>query len=266
MKGKLEYTSPLDPELIEAWVNKGNDPEKCVARWVKEGAPLGIERPIPTCGIFPEAHDDDINHVGEFELLDAEAQLARGDLHNYISVTSDVANAKVELQRYGQEGYLKEVTKDMVKREMGNGTISRLGLIAGYRRRGPTPSLLRRCVVGAARHPGFAKLHPCHDPDNDGRHWIQSFPEERGGINTGAVDWCSVQLALRRVVGHSPQEVHRHSLGDHSWMARDGEHQRTQDDMWQTIVVVGRLAQTSLGGGSLLQGATPEAGRHQVRC
>ena len=153
VKGKREYMSPLDPELVEAWVNKGNDPEKCVARWVREGAPLGISKPIPTCGIFPEAHAEDINHQGEHELLDAEAQLARGDLHNYVSVTADVENAKVELQRYEKEGYVKSITKDEVQKEMGDGTISRLGLIIKEKPEG----IKRRIIIDLRRSGGNLK-------------------------------------------------------------------------------------------------------------
>ena len=153
MKGKFEYSSPLDPELIDAWVNRGNDPERCVSKWVREGAPLGISKPIPTCGIFPEAHAEDINHQGEHELLDAEAQLARGDLHNYTSVTADVENAKVELHRYEREGYVRTIPKDMVQKEMGGGTISRLGLIVKEKAEG----IKRRIIIDLRRSGGNLK-------------------------------------------------------------------------------------------------------------
>ena len=153
VKGKLEFTSPLDPELIEAWGTKGNDPEKFVAKWVREGAPLGISKKIQTCGIFPEAHAEDINHQGEHELLDAEAQLARGDLHNYVSVTSDVENAKIELQRYKDENYLKEISRAEVKNEMKHGTISRLGLIVKEK----TEGIKRRIIIDLRRSGGNMK-------------------------------------------------------------------------------------------------------------
>ena len=88
------------------------------------------------------------------------------------------------------------------------------------------------------------------------------------GERSTQVQWIGVQFSLHSdvLLVTVPKKFIDTVLEDHSWMARDGEHQGTQDDMWQTIVVVGRLAQASLGGGSLLQGVTPKAGRHQIRC
>jgi len=55
MTPRWGYVSPLDPEIIEAWVTRGNDPEVHVSDWIRRGAPLGIESTIPTAGIFPPA-------------------------------------------------------------------------------------------------------------------------------------------------------------------------------------------------------------------
>ena len=151
--GKFEYKSPLDPELVEAWCAKGNDPEKHVATWIRQGAPLGIEKEIPVCGIFPSAMTEDLDHKGEAELLDAEAQLARGDIHNYVSVTSDPANAKIELDRYVKEGYTKVVAKDEVMSDMKHGTISRLGLIVKEKPEG----VKRRIIIDLRRSGGNSK-------------------------------------------------------------------------------------------------------------
>ena len=54
MKPRWGYVSPLDPEVLQAWVERGNDPGIHVCDWVRQGAPLGIETPIPTAGIFPQ--------------------------------------------------------------------------------------------------------------------------------------------------------------------------------------------------------------------
>ena len=61
--------------------------------------------------------------------MDAQAQLSRGDITNYKSVAEDVSNATIELERYKKEGYLVELSKEEVLRNMSHGTISRLGLI-----------------------------------------------------------------------------------------------------------------------------------------
>ena len=49
---KWIYKSPLQAEIIKAWIEKGNDPDKYVPEWIEHGAPLGIERPIETAGIL----------------------------------------------------------------------------------------------------------------------------------------------------------------------------------------------------------------------
>lgn len=61
--------------------------------------------------------------------MDAQAQLSRGDITNYKSVAEDVSNATIELERYKKEGYLVELSKEEVLRNMSHGTISRLALI-----------------------------------------------------------------------------------------------------------------------------------------
>ena len=128
LKGRLEYRSPLDAEILKAWRSRGNDQETEVPKWIANGAPLGIEEPIGTCGIFPPATADDPHALDEAELM-AEMQMARGDITNYKSVAEDLDNAAIELDRYKQMGYLVELTKEEVLETMGHGTISRLGLI-----------------------------------------------------------------------------------------------------------------------------------------
>ena len=153
VKGRFEFTSPLDPEMIEGWCLKGNDPEKFVADWIREGAPLGIEKKIPTCGIFPTESSDDLEHRDGQELLDSEAQLARGDIHNYVSVTADVINAKIELERYMKEGYTNVVSRQEMMSTMKHGTISRLGLIVKEKPEG----VKRRIIIDLRRSGGNAK-------------------------------------------------------------------------------------------------------------
>ena len=45
------FKSPLDAELLEGWVEKAGDP--------RSGTPLGIERAIPTCGVYPAVPVDE---------------------------------------------------------------------------------------------------------------------------------------------------------------------------------------------------------------
>ena len=86
IKGRLEYKSPFDAEVLQAWAERGFDRETEVPKWIRNGAPLGIEEPIGTCGIFPKASSEDPYALAEAELMDAQAQLSRGDITNYKSV------------------------------------------------------------------------------------------------------------------------------------------------------------------------------------
>ena len=153
IQGKNEYKSPLDGEILEAWVDRGGDRETEVPKWVKQGAPLGIQLPIGTCGIFPPANIDDANVVAEAELEDAGAQMSKGNLLNYKSVMEDIDNAKVELDRYRQAGYLKDIPKKEVESSMSHGTISRLGLIVKEKPEG----IKRRIIIDLRRSGGNQK-------------------------------------------------------------------------------------------------------------
>lgn len=155
IQGKYEYKSPLEGEILEAWVERGGDRETEVLKWVKRGAPLGIQLPIGTCGIFPPANIDDANVVAEAELEDAGAQMSKGNLLNYKSVMEDIDNAKVELERYRQAGYLKDIPKKEVEESMSHGTISRLGLIVKEKPEG----IKRRIIIDLRRSGGNQKAN-----------------------------------------------------------------------------------------------------------
>ena len=53
LKGFLHYDTPAHVALLTAWVKRASDPDEEVVRWLKEGAPLGANSDISTCGIFP---------------------------------------------------------------------------------------------------------------------------------------------------------------------------------------------------------------------
>jgi len=152
---KWIYKSPLQAEIIKAWIEKGNDPDKYVPEWIEHGAPLGIERPIETAGIFPPNDDaaNNLDYHGSAELEDASAQMERGELLNYLSVQDNVEEAKVELDRYRQAGYMVDVPKAIVQHEMGHGTISRLGLIIKEKPEG----IKRRIILDLRRSGGNRK-------------------------------------------------------------------------------------------------------------
>ena len=153
MTPRWGYVLPLDPEIIEAWVAKGNDPEIHVSDWIRRGAPLGIESPIPTVGIFPPAEANNMDFPGQQELEDAAAQMSKGCLTNYSSVQDNVEEAKVELDRYRKAGIMVDVKKATVESEVKHGTISRLGLIIKQKPEG----VKRRIILDLRRSGGNKK-------------------------------------------------------------------------------------------------------------
>ena len=154
MRPRWKYVSPLDPELIDAWVAKSGDPDDVVGEWVRDGAPLGIELPIPTRGIFPKIDDPDaIDSHTQNELEDAATQMGHGEILNYSSVRDNLEDARIELDRYRKEGYLVDVDKETVQKEMAHGTISKLGLIVKEKPEG----VKRRIILDLRRSGGNQK-------------------------------------------------------------------------------------------------------------
>ena len=104
---------------------------------------LGIERLIGVCGIFPPAT------ATEYDLTWPRKQswktpqpnspsCFKGSILNYKSLLDDVENARIELDRYHDAGYLKDITEKEVREPMGHGTVSRLGLIIKEKPKGTT--------------------------------------------------------------------------------------------------------------------------------
>ena len=113
MKPRWKYVSPMDPELLEAWIKRSGDPDDVVVDWIRNGVPLGIEMPIPTRGIFPKNIDDTtLDGQDQYELEDAGAQLSQGDILNYVSVRDNLEDARIELDRYRSEGFMVDVDKE----------------------------------------------------------------------------------------------------------------------------------------------------------
>ena len=47
-------TSPISPSVIRGWCRVSGDPDCILASWLEQGAPIGIEKPIETSGIYPQ--------------------------------------------------------------------------------------------------------------------------------------------------------------------------------------------------------------------
>ena len=142
-----DYRTPVEANLLEAWVKASGDPEKWVTRWLKEGTPLGIEERIETCGIFPPNEEETI---AESSNMDTDAVMALNP-KNYLSFEEAREDAEIEIKRYEERRYLKRIPKDKAKKEMKGGTVSRLGLIIKTKESGERK---RRVVIDLRRSGG----------------------------------------------------------------------------------------------------------------
>ena len=97
--------------------------------------------------------DNNLDYHGQHELEDAGAQMSHGDIPNYASVLDHAEDAKIELDRYRREGFLVDVDKETVSKEMAHGTISKLGLIIKQKPEG----VKRRIILDLRRSGGNKK-------------------------------------------------------------------------------------------------------------
>lgn len=166
MTPRWGYVSPLDPELVEAWIQKSGDPDDVVPDWIRSGAPLGTEEEIPYRGIFPKNTDEsNMDYQGAHELEDAAAQMQRGEK----SSTTCRFRTIWQTPRSNWTDTEKKVSWQTSprKREMAHGTISRLGLITKQKPEGVKRRIildLRRSssATGAA---GIAQTQRCGGND-----------------------------------------------------------------------------------------------------
>ena len=147
LKGKDEYKTPIDTELLEKWVKVSGDPETAVPRWLVEGAPLGIELPIETCEIFPSMDEQEKTYVSTW---DSDAALEK-DVKNYVSFEDAISDAKVEIERYHKLNYMKKLDREENKELLKGGTVSRLGLIVKVKESG---EVKRRVIIDLRRSGG----------------------------------------------------------------------------------------------------------------
>ena len=116
LKEKDAYETPVDTDLLEAWVHRSGDPEGQVVDWLRNGAPLGIERRIETSGIFPPVEEGEEGQ----EIHDAEGDgaLERKGFKNYLSVEDNKKDAEIEISRYREKKFVMEIKKDEGLREI----------------------------------------------------------------------------------------------------------------------------------------------------
>ena len=148
----MEYHTPMDTDLVAAWVEASGDPESEVPKWLVQGAPLGIELPILSCGIFPPADEKKGGTEAGEAITDGE--LEKKGFKNYLSVETNKEDAEIELKRYENLGFLQRWPKEKALQEFQGGTISRLGLVVKLK---PDNTKKLRIVIDLRRSGGNAK-------------------------------------------------------------------------------------------------------------
>ena len=86
--------------------------------------------------------------------MDTDQQLRGGSVMNYKSVQEQPEDAAVELERYREKGYVKDLSEEQLKTEFPGGTISRMGLIVKPKEGG---GIKRRFIVDLRRSTGNSK-------------------------------------------------------------------------------------------------------------
>ncbi|CAK0845264.1 unnamed protein product [Prorocentrum cordatum] len=135
--------SPLQAELLHAWLQAGGDPEICLRDWCQVGAPLGVEVPIPTCGIFPAVPAaDGAGTAGRLDLA-----LAQG-VFNYQSISDDPEGSAAEVHRYLEQDFAVSLPGPVAQQRFPGGSISRMALIT---KKKPDGGVERRIIVDLKR-------------------------------------------------------------------------------------------------------------------
>jgi hypothetical protein len=118
-----EFRTPLNTKLLAAWQRATRDPEVHVVDWARRGVPLGMNKRIDTCGIFPAARDEYMEHgdAPPLELME--------NTRNYTSFYDLMDAAKEEIGRYVDKGFAIVRDMDWISDRFSSGTVSRMGLI-----------------------------------------------------------------------------------------------------------------------------------------
>ena len=153
MKEEFEFTTPLNTELWAAWLRASGDPEKHVVDWARRGVPLGMDKQIETCGIFPEVVDEETSDEPAHDFG------AIGDIVNYTSFYDLVDASASEIDRLVGKGFAVVRPKSWIIERLGKGTISRMALIQKVKEDGTTKN---RIIVDMRRSGGNAR---CRVPE-----------------------------------------------------------------------------------------------------
>ena len=144
LKEQVEFASPLNAALWDAWRMASRDPEQYIGQWAREGVPLGMDMEVPASGIYPT--------VDPQEPLETKMDMAElKNLRNYESVETQKEEASIEVDRYLKKGFCRVLSWEELHERFPEGTASRLALIMKQK---PDGSTKRRIVIDMKRSRG----------------------------------------------------------------------------------------------------------------
>ena len=115
--------------------------------------PLGMNKEIPCCGIFPKADDPEI------EMEEAPELAEQLGMENYKSFTDEPEHARAELGRLVEEGFAVVLPTNKANSMHKHGTVSKLALLVKEKDDG---SVKRRIIIDLLRSGGNAR---CRIPE-----------------------------------------------------------------------------------------------------
>ena len=122
-----EGTTGLQPSIFDAYRSLTGDPDEHLATWLREGAPLGINRPVLSSGVFPTVPDEPVSP-------DYVTGLARSPAgwENYRSADEDAPTATSLLEHMVAQDWAESYTQwDDVARALGVGVVlNKLALLS----------------------------------------------------------------------------------------------------------------------------------------
>lgn len=86
--------------LVRGFCLQANDPERYLADWLRDGAPIGVAKPIPESGIFPT-----LATAPSVDLISSLYAWSGGHV-NYVSVRENRQGVEAELARLVSKGYI----------------------------------------------------------------------------------------------------------------------------------------------------------------
>eukprot|EP00435_Cladocopium_sp_Y103_P043740 s1013_g12.t1 len=147
LKGRFHFESPLQAQFWDAWQKFSKDPETHIAKWAREGVPLGMAAKIPSSnGVFPPVDDMQV----EAYVPELEDQVG---LANYSSMYENEEAAAGEIERLVDRGFAILLPKQEAIGKFQFGTVSKMALISKMKESG----MKHRVIIDLRRSGGNAR-------------------------------------------------------------------------------------------------------------